>query len=158
MIDLKLNAPGGIRGEFHPIQKSVPSTLVCEHLPLMSQWMYKITVVRSRSHQAGCHNPLLSYTGYDKPLPAIVSTRDTYPPSIGSVVESLRQERRVLPDYVYMPSYLVYAELPGLETGDLQAWTLCRISRPARIFHRYSLGKAVAFRGGRGLDSGDKGG
>ncbi len=122
MVDLKLTAPAEIRGEFGPIRTTVPGTFVCEHLPKMSRWMHKVAVVRSLNHQAGCHNPLPSYSGYDKPLLDIVSTRDSYPPSMGSVVESLRQGQRDLPDYVYMPCYLGWGQSirrPGPYSGFL---------------------------------------
>jgi uncharacterized protein (DUF1501 family) len=122
MVDLKPAAPDGVRGEFRPIATSAPGLYVCEHLPRMARWMHKIAVVRSLNHRAGCHNPLPSYTGLDQMLPDIVSTRDTYPPSMGSVVESLRRDERDLPDYVYMPCYLGWGQAirrPGPYAGFL---------------------------------------
>jgi hypothetical protein len=128
MVDLKPNAPTGIRSEFHPIATSVPGIQVCEHLPRMAQWMHKIAVVRSLHHQAGCHNPLPSYSGHGAVLPQIVATSDAYPPSMGSVLEYLRQNtpgpraQRDLPDYVYMPCYLGWGQAirrPGPYAGFL---------------------------------------
>jgi hypothetical protein len=84
--------------------------------------MHKIAVVRSLSHRSGCHNPLPSYTGLDQLLPDIVSTRETYPPSMGSVCEYLRQGDAQLPDYVYMPCYLGWGQAirrPGPYAGFL---------------------------------------
>src|SRR5262245_60469832 len=54
MIDLKPNAPDGVRGEFNPIATNVTGVRVCEHLPKMSRWMHKIALVRSLVHRAGC--------------------------------------------------------------------------------------------------------
>ncbi len=122
MVDLKPAAPDGVRGEFRPIATSAPGLYVCEHLPRMARWMHKVAVVRSLNHRAGCHNPLASYTGLDQMLPDIVSTRDTYPPSMGSVCESLRRAERDLPDYVYMPCYLGWGQAirrPGPYAGFL---------------------------------------
>lgn len=122
MIDLKPNAPSETRGEFRPIATSVPGMQVCEHLPRMSQWMHRLAVVRSLNHRAGCHNTLPSYTGFEQTLPNIVSTSDSYPPSMGAVCEYLRQGNRQLPDYVYMPCYLGWGQAirrPGPYAGFL---------------------------------------
>lgn len=122
MIDLKPNAPREVRGEFKPICTNVPGIHISEHLPRMSKWMHKIALVRSLNHRAGCHNTLPSYTGLDQLLPDIVSTRDTYPPSMGSVCEWLRRGQRELPDYVYMPCYLGWGQAirrPGPYGGFL---------------------------------------
>jgi hypothetical protein len=122
MVDLKPNAPAEVRGEFRPIDTSARGVRICEHLPRMARWMHKVAVVRSLNHRAGCHNPLPSYTGYEVPLPDITTTRDTYPPSMGSVCEHLRRGERDLPDYVYMPCYLGWGQAirrPGPYAGFL---------------------------------------
>lgn len=105
MYDLKPNAPDKIRGEFKPIDSNVPGIQVCELMPRTAKWMHKAAVVRTVNHKAGCHNPLASYTGYEEFLPDITSTKDTYPPSMGSVCEHLRKERDDLPAYLYLPNY-----------------------------------------------------
>jgi hypothetical protein len=122
MFDLKPAAPAEVRGEFRPVATSAPGVFVCEHLPRTSRWMHKVAVVRSLNHRAGCHNPLPSYTGLDQLLQDIVSTRDTYPPSMGSVCEYLRRDQGELPDYVYMPCYLGWGQAirrPGPYAGFL---------------------------------------
>ena len=51
-----------------------------------------------------------------------IVTRDTYPPSMGSVCEYLRRGDRDLPDYVYMPCYLGWGQAirrPGPYAGFL---------------------------------------
>jgi hypothetical protein len=130
MFDLKPAAPSGIRSEFKPIATSVPGIQVCEHLPRLARWMHRAALVRSVTHKAGCHNPLPSYTGAEFLPTDIISTRDTYPPSMGSVCEWLRQQgaspRRTrtldLPDYVYLPCYLGWGQAirrPGPYAGYL---------------------------------------
>jgi hypothetical protein len=133
MFDLKPAAPAEVRGEFKPIATSAPGVQVSEHLPRLARWMHKAAVVRSVSHKAGCHNPLPSYTGSELLPTDIISTRDTYPPSMGSVCEWLRQQnarrpaggRRpaaALPDYVYLPCYLGWGQAirrPGPYAGFL---------------------------------------
>ncbi|MBI2803817.1 MAG: DUF1501 domain-containing protein [Planctomycetes bacterium] len=135
MIDLKPNAPSGVRGEFNPIATNVTGIRIGEHLPRMSQWMHKIALVRSLNHRAGCHNTLPSYTGLEQLLDN-TNTRDTYPPSMGAVCEWLRQRSlpsrsgrgaggeggRQLPDYIYMPCYLGWGQAirrPGPYAGYL---------------------------------------
>lgn len=105
MFDLKPGAPDKIRGEFKPMASNVPGIQICELLPRMAQWMHKAAIVRSVNHKAGCHNPLASYTGYEAMLADITSTKDTYPPSMGSVCEYLRNEHDDLPAYLYLPNY-----------------------------------------------------
>ncbi|REJ92225.1 MAG: DUF1501 domain-containing protein [Planctomycetota bacterium] len=114
MFDLKPEAPDGVRSEFKPISTTVPGLQVCEHLPQMAQTMQTAAVVRSVTHQAGCHNTLPTYTGYEIPLTDNTTTKESYPPSMGSVCEYLRlKEGRGnggLPDYVYMPCYLGWGQ------------------------------------------------
>lgn len=105
MFDLKPAAPEKIRGEFKPIATNVTGIQICEHLPRTARWMHRTALVRSVNHKAGCHNPLPSYTGAEMALPDITSTKDTYPPSMGSVCEYLRKDSDDLPAYVYLPNY-----------------------------------------------------
>jgi hypothetical protein len=109
MWDLKPDAPVEVRGEFKPIETSVPGVRVCDHLPLTAKWMHKAAVVRSVTHKAGCHNCLPSYTGYERLMPD-QHPRETDPPSMGSVCEWLRQGRGELPDYVYVPCWLGWGQ------------------------------------------------
>lgn len=128
MYDLKPSAPVGVRGEFAPIATSAKGVQICEHLPKMAKWMHKVALVRSTTHKAGCHNPMPGYTGDERSLNNIVSTSESYPPSMGAVCEYLRQnghggKRAVdLPDYVYMPCYLGWGQnirRPGPYAGFL---------------------------------------
>jgi hypothetical protein len=125
MFDLKPDAPAGVRSEFRPIATSAPGVSICDQLPRVAKWMHRAALLRSMTHKAGCHNPLPAYTGSEQTLPDIVSTSDSYPPSMGSVCEYLRQQagkRGELPDYVYMPCYLGYGQAirrPGPYAGWL---------------------------------------
>jgi hypothetical protein len=122
MVDLKPDAPAEVRGEFRPVATNVPGIQVCEHLPRMARWAHRLAIVRSLYHRAGCHNPLPSYTGYAEPVTDLINPRDTYPPSMGSVCESLRRRGGDLPDYVYLPCYLGWGQAirrPGPYAGFL---------------------------------------
>lgn len=105
MYDLKPQAPEKIRGEFKPIDTNVSGIQICELLPLTARMMDKAAIVRSVNHKAGCHNPLPSYTGLEVPVVDNTSTKDTFPPSMGSVCEYLRPANKDLPDYIYLPDY-----------------------------------------------------
>ncbi|MGE3316895.1 MAG: DUF1501 domain-containing protein [Planctomycetaceae bacterium] len=122
MYDLKPNAPSEIRGEFSPIATSASGIDVCELLPEHARWMHKAAIVRSVNHDGGCHNTLPSYTGYEAKLANIVETKDTYPPSMGSVCEYLNPPTSNVPAYVYMPCYLGWGQSirrPGPYAGFL---------------------------------------
>ncbi|MGE0760995.1 MAG: DUF1501 domain-containing protein, partial [Pirellulaceae bacterium] len=123
MWDLKPEAPLEVRTHFKPIATSASGVEICEHLPRMARWMHKAAIVRTVSHQAGCHNTLPSYTGHEVLVADNRITLDSYPPSMGSVCEYLRQrgnvggplagaqrKARQLPDYVYMPCYLGWGQ------------------------------------------------
>ncbi|MDB5385464.1 MAG: hypothetical protein JWM11_1110 [Planctomycetaceae bacterium] len=105
MYDMKPNAPEKIRGEFKPIDTNIPGIQISELLPLTARMMDKAAIVRSVNHKAGCHNPLPSYTGLEIPVVDNTSTKDTFPPSMGSVCEYLRPANKDLPDYIYLPDY-----------------------------------------------------
>ena len=49
-LDMKPDAPEGIRGEFHPIATGVPGIQVCEHLPELAARALKLAIVRSLAH------------------------------------------------------------------------------------------------------------
>ncbi len=122
MFDLKPQAPAEVRGDFQPIATSAPGVEICEHLPKMARWMHRAAVVRSVHHQAGCHNTLPSYSGYEAVLDNIVSTKYSYPPSMGSVCQYLGLAPPQLPAYVYMPCYLGWGQSivrPGPYAGFL---------------------------------------
>ena len=114
MFDVKPDAPAEVRSQFKPIATSAAGIEVCEHLPQTAKWMHKAAVVRTVNHKAGCHNTLPSYTGHEVMLPDITNTKDSYPPSMGSVCEYLRiaggGDAAGLPDYVYLPCYLGWGQ------------------------------------------------
>lgn len=113
MFDLKPEAPKEVRSLFQPIPTSASGVEICEHLPRMAKWMHRAAIVRTVNHRAGCHNTLPSYTGYEVLLSDITRTKDSYPPSMGSVCEYLRVNagrETALPDYVYMPCHLGWGQ------------------------------------------------
>lgn len=85
MVDLKMDAPVEIRGEFKPIRTNVPGIDICEHLPRLAKMMDKFTVLRSLVGSEGHHASFQCMTG---------RTHQNQPaggwPSLGSVVSKLQ--------------------------------------------------------------------
>ena len=68
MFDLKMDAPAEIRGEFQPIDTSVPGIRICEHLPRLAKIMDKLVPIRTMYGSAdGGHDSFICYTG--RPVP-----------------------------------------------------------------------------------------
>ena len=128
MYDMKPQGPSTSRSEFDVISTSTPGTHVCEHLPLMSRWMHKSAVIRSVSHQSGCHNSVPAFSGHEGVVPNQLVEDINHPPSMGSIVEYFHQHkpehrgRSVLPTYFCLPHHLGWGEnwrRPGIYSGWL---------------------------------------
>lgn len=63
-FDLKPKHENG--GPFQPIQTSVPGITITEHLPQISQWMHRLSIIRSMSTREGDHGRARNHlrTGY----------------------------------------------------------------------------------------------
>lgn len=85
LIDLKMDAPAEIRGEFKPIATNVPGIQICEHLPRLAASMDKWVAIRSLVGSEGRHDAFQCMTGW---------THQRQPaggyPSLGSVVSKLQ--------------------------------------------------------------------
>ena len=62
--DLKPDAPVEIRGEFQPIQTSIPGYHVCEHLPQFAQNLDRFTIIRSLVGAKNEHASELCLSGF----------------------------------------------------------------------------------------------
>src|SRR4051812_49155795 len=85
MVDLKMEAPAEIRGEFKPIHTNVPGIDICEHLPLLAQRMDRLAVIRSLVGSEGRHAAFQCMTGH--------SVQNQPPggwPSLGSAVSKVQ--------------------------------------------------------------------
>jgi hypothetical protein len=105
-VDMKPNAPDAIRGEFRPIDTTLPGVQVCERLPRFAQIMHKVTLVRSLRHEMKNHNSAgyYSLTGYNPPSDdqRLRDSRDLFP-AYGSVVDRLAPARGGVPTFVSYP-------------------------------------------------------
>src|SRR3989440_9159883 len=71
ILDLKMDAPAEIRGEFKPIATNVPGIQICEHLPQVARVMDKLVVIRSIVGATGGHDAIQCLTRRAKPtIPA----------------------------------------------------------------------------------------
>jgi hypothetical protein len=86
MVDLKPDAPAGIRGEFKPIDTNVAGIQVCEHMPKLAQRMDQMTIIRSIVGCVDEHTAYHCYTGY----PESLGRRQGGRPALGSVVSYLK--------------------------------------------------------------------
>jgi hypothetical protein len=105
MWDMKPNAPAEIRGEFKPIDSSLPGVQVCEHLPLFSRQVHLGSLIRSAHHSVNNSHGAAVYTsltGHDR---GEVGGRaqPTDNPAIGSVVGLRRPPETGLMPFVSMP-------------------------------------------------------
>jgi hypothetical protein len=173
MVDLKMNAPAGIRGEYRPIDTNVAGIQVCEHMPRLARMTDKMTIIRSI---VGCkdeHTAYQCHTGYPERAARAQGGR----PAMGSVVSYLQGAVEPgVPPYVGlsprtseprwgnpgMPAYLGLAHSPytpfrGEETIDpaQQGLALDRIGRRRGLLDQVDELRRGVERSGRldGLDA-----
>jgi hypothetical protein len=90
MFDLKMDAPVEIRGEFQPIQTTVPGIEICEHLPRLAKLMDRLVIIRSLVGSEGRHAAFQCLTGW----PVTQQPAGGWP-SLGSVVSKLQGSLRL---------------------------------------------------------------
>jgi hypothetical protein len=123
--DMKPDAPVEIRGEFRPIETTVPGLLFCEHLPRLAKQAHHLALVRSVHHTIADHNAgaYFALTGRE-PIASgrLITTPapDNFPP-VGAVLAKLRPSGRALPDFVHVPDWMSNngSFLPGQDAGFL---------------------------------------
>lgn len=64
MVDLKVDAPVEIRGEFQPIATKVPGIEICELLPMLAQRTDRLSIIRSLVGSEGRHAAFQCMTGH----------------------------------------------------------------------------------------------
>jgi hypothetical protein len=85
MWDLKPDAPDSVRGEFKPIDTSVPGIRICEHFPRIAKMAEKFVFIRSISGSSGDHAAFQCMTGR-KPDPQKMG----YWPAMGAWVSKVQ--------------------------------------------------------------------
>ncbi len=110
MFDLKPQAPVEARGEFHPIETSVPGLQICEHLPNTARLMHKTTLIRTVTHGYNAHNPLPIMTGFSGGNFGQLRAEPTDPPDVGAICQYLGMSPPGLPGAVCLPCYPGWGE------------------------------------------------
>ncbi len=126
-FDMKPDAPAEVRGEFRPMQTSVPGISLCEHLPRLAERMRHWTIVRSLSHGDNGHLPATHRLLTGAPMPNqrnsdldnVLSRRDW--PCYGAGLSAVRPRHDGIPSGVSLPHALIEGPLtwPGQHAGFL---------------------------------------
>lgn len=103
--DLKPDAPEQVRGEFRPIDTTVPGLMVSEHFPLLARQAHRLAVLRSVHHADVSHTTATHALLTGRPAPrgdAAPMSEDW--PHVGAVLARLNlgRERSALPPFVQM--------------------------------------------------------
>ncbi|MFO0918718.1 MAG: DUF1501 domain-containing protein [Planctomycetaceae bacterium] len=85
LVDLKVDAPVEIRGEFQPIATNIPGIDICEHLPQLAQRMDRLAIIRSLVGSEGRHASFQCMTGH-----AVNNQPPGGWPSLGSAVSKIQ--------------------------------------------------------------------
>lgn len=125
--DMKPAAPEEIRGEFKPIDTSVPGTQICEHFPRLARLADRYAIVRSLTHDDPAHLSSVHHVLTGAYAPKRKSDAD--PPSpvdfptIGSVIATLTPAEGGLPSAVTMPWIVSHPAAPGGKApGQHSGW------------------------------------
>ena len=117
MFDLKPNAPTEIRGEFKPIETSLPGLQICELLPNTARLMHRASLIRTITHTYNAHNPLAMMTGFANGENAQLTADRSDPPDIGAICQYLGMGSDDTPCAVCLPCYPGWGEsgqYPGI--------------------------------------------
>ncbi len=111
MFDLKPAAPANVRGEFNPIDSSVPGLQICELMPEIAKLMDRASLIRTYSHKYNSHNPYNVLTGFDggNDREDYFAKRSNHP-SIGSICQHQNLGATDIPRYVMMPAFPGYSQ------------------------------------------------
>jgi hypothetical protein len=111
LFDLKPLAPSQIRGEFQPIDTTVPGVQIGELLPEIAQVMDRCSLIRTYSHKYNSHNPYNVYTGFDggNDQQNYFAKRSDHP-SIAAVCQHFRPPLGDVPPYVILPAFPGYSQ------------------------------------------------
>jgi hypothetical protein len=115
--DMKPEAPAEARGEFRPIDTSVPGMAICEHMPHLAKAARHYAIVRSMSHRDFEHGTAsyTALTGHPHPNPGTnTPARPDDFPTYGSVVSRLRPSQRGVPDFVVLGPVMHQGNRPPL--------------------------------------------
>ena len=121
-FDMKPDAPADFRGEFRPIDTSVPGMRICEHFPLLTRQADKFAILRSLHHLHPRHGYGLYYmfTGREHARPDLdaAPSPDDFP-SIAALVSKTQGPRGDFPAAVTLPRWNRFLDLPNEYAGEV---------------------------------------
>jgi hypothetical protein len=123
-FDLKPSAPAEIRGEFKPIDSSVPGIQVGEHLPRLARCMDKMVLLRSIVGLKDEHSSWQNMTGYGMNI----AKRDGKPHAGAVIAKVLGQADPVIPAFVDL-----FPTMQHKPYNSPPAGSLGRPSNPVRV-------------------------
>lgn len=105
-FDPKPEAPSEIRGEFEPIDTTIPGVSFSQHVPRLAAMADKLAIVRSVCHNQTNHGAGNHYmmTGAPPRMPVGCGAFVSFHPSLGSVAALERGAPGGLPAYFTMPN------------------------------------------------------
>ena len=107
MWDMKPAAPVEIRGEFQPIDTSLPGVQFSEHLPRLARHMHRSALIRSAHHSVNNAHAAAVYTsltGHDRGDATVaIGTGPNDYPAIGSITGLLRPPKEPIVPFVSLP-------------------------------------------------------
>jgi hypothetical protein len=130
MVDLKVDAPVEVRGEFRPISTNVAGIQLCEHLPRLAKIANKLAIIRSMVGAKDRHESFQCMTG---------RLNERNPPGgwpeLGSVISKIQgSSHPTLPSYVNLSpkmrhtpynfghsSFLGFAHTPFSPLGKIKS-------------------------------------
>jgi hypothetical protein len=129
-FDMKPQAPGSARSLFPAISTNVPGIEICDLLPDLARQADRFAIVRSVHHSgnalfhgAGVHYNLTGFPNVPREGEPFLDRRDY--PSIGAVLNQLRETRNGLPPSVQLPMWITQ-DGPGREWAGQHAGFLGR--------------------------------
>lgn len=148
LYDLKPDAPPEFRGEFDPIDTSVPGVQICELLPKLAARMHRLAVIRSLVGSDGAHASSLCSTGYPygRPPPggaplygsAVSALMGPTSPSIPPCAD-LSERMQHAPYNIGGPGFLGSAHAPFRPDGEVRENLTVAGEVVARLDDRKSL-------------------
>jgi hypothetical protein len=109
-FDMKPLAPDNIRGEFRPIQTTVPGTHIVEHLPRTARLAEHFSIIRTLHHNKFIHQPAGSYllTGVEPGAETAAQGAPTADdaPARGALAARLAPTGLGLPPCIMLPARL----------------------------------------------------
>lgn len=140
-FDMKPEAPGSARSLFPSIATNVPGIEICGLLPNLARQADRLAIIRSvfhggnaLFHGAGVHYNLTGFPNVPREGEPFLDRRDY--PSVGAVLNQLREPRNGLPASVQLPMWITQ-DGPGREWAGQNAGFLGRKYDPHVMDYGY---------------------